>query len=455
MLIGMALNPDIQPRRISLTAKERTQHLFAVGKSGGGKSSFFRWMIRQDTYVGRGLILFDPHYDKEAGMGPLVREVLADIPYPREDDVIVLNLVDDEYPFALNLFGGAGLTGANAQTLFIDQIEQAFKKASGNSWGPQIEEWLTTIAHTFLENGQGTMADIPRLLSDGVFRQRFLGKLSPEIRQRWDEAVAAKTGEIPDIKIDSTRRRINKFLLKPTIMNIVKHEKTTLDFARWMAEGKIVLITIPPQQIGKEATQLIGTVLMQLILQAAFTRPIGATPFFVYADEFQHFVTPDIPDIIMNVRKHGVGLNLATQMLDNIEDDTVRKAVLAVGSVIIYEPTDADAALLARGLRAGPYIESDIWRSTQVSKQEIVARLANLRSVLGVGCAHCKLPSGEYSLRIPFPQDMDTPRVSVERIIARSRREYCHQVTAAAVPIAPTVAEPEDEVFMDAPPPRW
>ncbi len=221
----------------------------------------------------------------------------------------------------------------------------------GGRLGILIETWLKIIALTFLDNKKGTLADVPRLLTDQEFRAPFVANVTNLFVSTYWRQHEKKDGTLPGTEIDSTLRRIGLFLMNSTLTNIVKQEKTTIDFSRFMAEDTICLFKLPVADVGEETAELIGTILLQQLLSAAMGRPRGAKPYFVYADEFQHFITPDIVKIITGARKYGVGITLATQSLFSIHDTDIRTGILAVGNIVSFQIGADDATLLSRELR--------------------------------------------------------------------------------------------------------
>lgn len=80
-----------QERPFVLTPRDRRQHLYAIGKSGTGKTTLLRNLIVQDIYAGHGVGVIDPH-------GDLATELLDLIPRNRIEDVVYFNPADMEYP---------------------------------------------------------------------------------------------------------------------------------------------------------------------------------------------------------------------------------------------------------------------------------------------------------------------------------------------------------------------
>lgn len=70
---------------------DRRQHLYAIGKTGTGKTTLLRNLICQDIERGHGVGIIDPH-------GDLAEELLDCIPSWRADDVLYFNPADSDFP---------------------------------------------------------------------------------------------------------------------------------------------------------------------------------------------------------------------------------------------------------------------------------------------------------------------------------------------------------------------
>src|SRR5712671_1998355 len=75
-------------------------------------------------------------------------------------------------------------------------------------------------------------------------------------------------------------------------------------------------------------------------------------PFFLYMDEFHHFVTPSIASILSGARKYGLGLVLSHQEIRQLKSrsEEVLSAVLGNAYTrVVFRVGEHDAKALADG----------------------------------------------------------------------------------------------------------
>src|ERR1700692_2580207 len=80
---------------IMFSREERERHIYIVGKSGSGKSTFLFNLAMEDIVRGEGVAVIDPH-------GDLALDILDAIPRSRINDVCYLDVTDTERPVCFN-----------------------------------------------------------------------------------------------------------------------------------------------------------------------------------------------------------------------------------------------------------------------------------------------------------------------------------------------------------------
>src|SRR5262245_15432525 len=82
-------------RIFGIKNEDRFSHVYAIGKTGTGKSSLIETMARQDLGRRTGFALIDPH-------GDLVSRIASRVPTAMQDNVIYLNATDPTQPYGYN-----------------------------------------------------------------------------------------------------------------------------------------------------------------------------------------------------------------------------------------------------------------------------------------------------------------------------------------------------------------
>lgn len=286
--------------------------LSILGRNGTGKSVTMEHLATADIEEGRGLIVLDPH-------GTLVNRLLQRIPADRKSEVVLLDATDDATEvFALNPYHCDEPTNERVVAKQVDQVHQLFKKVWPDSWGAYLDDLIPNSAYLLLHNSPDyTLLDLPEVFRSRAFRAKLLPKVTNRIvREFWEHEYANGKDGVP-AQAESTMRRVRSFARDPILQAILGQELPTVNWGRWMEMRNIVLINLPIGVLGEHNVALLGTMLLQQILAAAFDRiSDGKTPthqVMLYADEFQRFATPDFATLLREARKTGVTTVIAHQ----------------------------------------------------------------------------------------------------------------------------------------------
>ena len=114
---------------IVFTCEERERHVYIIGKSVSGKSTFLFNLAMSDILAGEGVAVIDPH-------GDLAEDILNAIPPSRVNEVCYLNAGETEYPVGLN---PATRIAPERRALAASGIVAACKHLWSDSWGPRLE----------------------------------------------------------------------------------------------------------------------------------------------------------------------------------------------------------------------------------------------------------------------------------------------------------------------------
>jgi hypothetical protein len=329
---------------------------------------------------------------------------LERIPEERIDDVILFDPADAEHPIPFNILHAHSDV---EKELLASDLVAVFRRLS-TSWGDQMTSVFGNAILAFLESDRGgTLADLRRFLVERDFRAEFLKSVrDPEIVYYWQREFPLLSGR-PQAPILT---RLDAFLRPKVIRHVVSQRESRLDFAAIMDEGKIFLGKLAEGLIGQENALLLGAFLVGKFQQIALSRQEQTAesrrPFFLHIDEFHHFATPSLTQLLSGARKYRLGLVLAHQELRQLGtlDSEMTSAVLANPCArICFRLGDQDARRLAEGFT---HFEAQDLQS--LSTGEAVARVERAE--------------WDFNLRTRL-----LPEISPE--LARERRE---QIVAAS-----------------------
>jgi Type IV secretion-system coupling protein DNA-binding domain len=338
-----ATNFRNQRRLFGIRRIDRRAHMYIIGKTGTGKSTLIANLARQDLAHGEGFALLDPH-------GDLVEQVLHSVPAERQGDLIYFNVPDSAHPLAFNPLES---TDPSSRPLVASGLISVFNKIWAESWGPRMEYILRNAILALLDVPGRTLIDIPRLLDEPAFRRQVLVYVRNEqVRRFWLREYETYPARFRAEAIAPVQNKVGEFLVNPVLRGIVGQTRSTFDLRRVMDEGKILLVNLAKGKIGEDTAALLGGMLVTKIGLAALSRSnlpeAERRDFFLYADEFPFFTTASFAGMLSEMRKYHLGLVLAHQYMDQVEE-TVRGAILGnVGTMIAFRIGLADAMLLEK-----------------------------------------------------------------------------------------------------------
>ncbi len=328
---------------VRLTPDQRVQHTHIIGASGTGKSTLLFNLIRQDIENGDGVAVLDPH-------GDLIDRILGIIPESRIDDVVLVDPSDADFSVGFNILSAHS---EQEKTLLASDLVSVFRRLS-SSWGDQMDTVLQNSILVFLESPKGgTLADLRRFLIEPAFRAEFLKTVpDPELIYYWQRVFPQLTG---NRSVGPVLTRLQGFMSQKPIRNMVSQAENRLDFTDIMDTGKIFLARLPEGLFGAENSYMLGAVLVSKFQEIAMSRQAQAMSlrrdYWLYIDEFDHFITPTMAEILKGARKYRLGLTLAHQELHQLRSDPKVESAVAThpATRIVFHVGDDDAKRLAEG----------------------------------------------------------------------------------------------------------
>lgn len=334
-----------QSTDIRLSPADRLRHLYVIGQTGTGKSSFMTTLIAQDIANGDGCCFIDPH-------GNDVVKILSTIPPERYEDVIYFDPAYLERPFGLNLLE-YDPAKPEQKTFIVNEILAIFRRLYGDvpeSMGPAFEQYFRNATLLVMEDpaSGSTMMDIARVLSDAQFRALKLSRsTNPVVNQFWQE-IAGKAGGDASLEniVPYITNKFDDFTANDFMRPIVGQQESSFNFRDIIDSKKILLVNLSKGRLGERNANLLGLILVGKLFMAALSRADSPNadfpPFYTYIDEFQNITTDSIPAILSEARKYKLSLTMAHQFLAQV-DQKVRDAVFGnVGSMAAFRVGQED-----------------------------------------------------------------------------------------------------------------
>lgn len=327
---------------VVFSQQERERHIYLVGKSGSGKSTALFNLAMHDIYAGEGVAVIDPH-------GDLAEAIIDALPPERTHEVCYLNVADTEFPVGFNPL--AGIT-PERQALAASGIVSAFKHLWRDSWGPRLEHFLYNGVVALLTSPRPTLIDLPRLYTDERFRDRIVARINdPAAARFWRHEYPSYDRHFQAEAAAPILNKVGQIAASPVLRNILGQTSPKFDLAYAMDNRGILVANLAKGQIGEQASNLIGSLLISHLQLLAMARselaPEKRVPFFAHVDEFQNFSTDTFASLLSESRKFATHFCLANQYLEQVHS-TVRAAVLGnAGTLMVFRVSSNDAELLA------------------------------------------------------------------------------------------------------------
>ncbi len=331
-------------KEVFMKPEDRLRHMYVVGQTGSGKSGFISGMMIRDIKMGHGCAFIDPH-------GSDVEKILQQVPPERVEDVVLFDPGDIERPMGLNMLE----FNSDAQkSLAINEMLNIFDSLYDlkKTGGPMFEQYFRYGIMLLLSDPESgsTLLEVPKIFADDDYRAYKLSKCAnQEVIDFWEKQAQKAGGEASLKNITPyVVSKLASFLTNDYVRPIVAQQYSSINFREIMDQGKILLVKLSKGKIGEFNMSLLGMIIVSKLLISALEREdvpeSERSPFYLYIDEFQNFLTDGINQILSEARKYKLSLTLAHQFIgqltreggdtkirDSIFGNVGNKAILRVG----------------------------------------------------------------------------------------------------------------------------
>lgn len=339
---------DSRNKRVAfgIKAKDRSRHVYVIGKTGMGKSTLLENMAIQDIQNGEGIAFIDPH-------GKTADLLLEYVPQERIKDVIYFAPFDTDHPISFNVMEDVGPTKRH---LVANGLMSAFKKIWVDAWSARMEYILSNILLALLEYPDSTLIGVNRMLADKDYRKKVVENIKdPSVKAFWVDEFAKYGDRYMQEAGAAIQNKIGQFVSNPLVRNIIGQPKSSFDIRDVMDKRKILIINLSKGRVGEQNANLLGSMVITKIYLGALSRAdVSETklktlpPFYLYVDEFQSFANESFADILSEARKYKLSLTIAHQYIEQMSEE-VRAAVFGnVGTMVTFRVGAYDAEVLEK-----------------------------------------------------------------------------------------------------------
>jgi hypothetical protein len=334
---------------IRLGLGDRQRHMYVVGQTGVGKSTFLENLALQDMLSGNGFAFVDPH-------GDTAEKLLAMVPKERTEDVIYFSPADMEYPMGLNLFEFS----APDQKDFIIQevlnmLYKLYDPQHQGIMGPRYEDMFRNAALAVMADPNGgTFIEIPLLFRDPQFlKEKIQHVTDATVRNFWLKQYPSmqRSNEAGEVTAWFTSK-FGAFLSNEMMRNIIGQTKSAFDLRDIMDNKKILIVNLSKGRTGDLNSKLLGMIFVMKFQAAAMSRSNipedQRVDFSLYVDEFQNFSTDSFATIMSEARKYHLNLIVANQFTTQLTEE-IRDAVFGnMGTIVAFRVGQNDVEALTR-----------------------------------------------------------------------------------------------------------
>lgn len=363
IIIAKLAVPGSEPRYIKVTPEEFMKHMFVVGGSGSGKTSFItsifalnieylvesywkyhetnseKWKRIKDAFP--GAMFIDPFGNAAVAIASILNKYKAKNQLPKEiEDLFYYfhfgkTIFNDEPKWLPQLNILDIKKGDNLGDVIDDVIEILSAVQSLDNAPRALEtlsETLKVLMLDNIKNGQHhNIFTVSIFMRSADFRNEIIERLSPtdadgnydifaeDSRMYWKYSSDEKDLRESIATID---RRISVLRTDPCLRLMFGGKTFDLDFARMMDQGHIALFDISAFARNRKMQMMMYTIFLKTYNAAQRQRKKRSKTFIKAADEYKKISELSIiPEEFAELRQFGIGLIAATQFLAQLPRD--------------------------------------------------------------------------------------------------------------------------------------
>ena len=343
---------------VGIEDENRDTHVLTIGPTDSGKTQVMVHSALQDIEKGHGVCLI-------VLKGDAIDQVLRKMPEDRHEDVIYLNPNEDPVtkinPLEPHL--SPELSRAqreNQKEIIVSDLVDLFKRYS-KEWGDRFPRVLKTLLRAHLDlnieyEESYTLLDVYNCVVDEEALRSLIDRTDNEVIR--NQLIRIKE-RLSQYDMDPLQQRLDDFVMNDTVQRVIDTEESAVDFREVVNNGKILLVDVQKGSIGKEAAELIGSIVITKIWAAAQSR-IGIPakerrPHYLYVDEVHNFAGEgsNFAKILAEAREYRLGVWLASQYLNQLEPKMRQAVANNCRTKVFFNPAGSEDLAQIAGMLKG------------------------------------------------------------------------------------------------------
>ena len=345
LCIGELDHPVQQHRPVHQPFPQLEKHTVATGEPGSGKSAFLgqkaKEIIDSQLHYLRtgemerlvGLTAFDP----AIALNHAIINYIQFLEIRAKDNLEELALIErlwervhvidfgsDVYTFPINFLDTS--LGEQSVDLLRDLFADVFGAGQTAKMDKTLRNVFTILFNDPIEEHQ--VNDMYNFLKDEVYRQKIIERVE-DVFEASHAVKELQHSTLTGADIDPLINRLTPFLTNSKMKRTFQYGANKLQVSKWLRNGEVVLFTLKniPTIMLKICIGYIGIQYYHRAFDA-----VKHNEFFpkhiLMIDESQEVQVPIIIKIIQELRKVGVGVDMATQSVQSYTKDFLKGATL-------------------------------------------------------------------------------------------------------------------------------
>lgn len=329
---------------VMLSDADLTQHLYAIGQTGVGKTTFIKGIIKEIMQKGQGFAIIDPHGDLidsiDQMLTPALRRKCVMIDVGRADSAR-FNILDydrshpEQASFLIN------------SLLEIINTQYDMRTVGG----PMFERYFVNAMKLVLEQPAPSFEILTRLFEDVTYLRELLAKTKNlDVKMHFSNALQASGDQSFPNFGPYIISKVTRIMDDQMVYHILSAKTGGLQFRHLMDNGKIILVNLRQGLISRESASFLGSAILQKLIYAAKSRhntaPDTRRAFTVFVDEFQNFVQSEVEYALAEVRKYNLRFVLANQNLNQLDAKMAHAILGNIASTVFFRVGVMDAQTL-------------------------------------------------------------------------------------------------------------